>query len=525
VTPGLFREVLSWVVPPVIGAVIGYVTNDIAIRMLFRPLREVRLFGLRLPFTPGIFPRERRALSRSIGRMVSSELITEEALRRQVHSEKAQLALARSVSSVTAQVMESPLSALTKTGASAVASLLQDVLHDLLSRLFSSRTLAAQVRVMVGRAVASLSSRSLREVAERLDLKSFITGRILPLLSRVDTRQSIGRAVATALRRKGRSMVSDRLLDSASRAVEPLLPQATARLSEWLRSADMRRELEKRGARLLSRILEKLNLLQRFVVSAGQFDRRLAEKMPEMVEEAIVSLESLAQDPETQRRFLSVLVQAARDWRDNAEGTRANHAEQDAGSGRLVDAVQPVVDQVLGGLAGEDARQSLYAGIEAALGGVADQTFGGFTSRTLGISDDEVVDWLTTQVLGFLARPETARTLSVGLVKLTAGFVDDNGSVPLGEVLRIDAVRKERLDAFLLTKLVEVIDARLPEILRGLDVESLVVDKIDGLDVRDVERLILQVIAAHLKWIDVFGALLGFLIGLLQNALRLARLW
>ena len=64
--------------PPALGAVIGYVTNDIAIRMLFRPLREKRILGARVPLTPGIIPKQRFTLAESIGRMVSEHLINEE---------------------------------------------------------------------------------------------------------------------------------------------------------------------------------------------------------------------------------------------------------------------------------------------------------------------------------------------------------------------------------------------------------------------------------------------------------------
>ncbi|MQY76665.1 MAG: hypothetical protein GH155_03460 [Spirochaeta sp.] len=46
-------------------------------------------------------------------------------------------------------------------------------------------------------------------------------------------------------------------------------------------------------------------------------------------------------------------------------------------------------------------------------------------------------------------------------------------------------------------------------------------DKVNALEVIEVERLLLQVIASHLKWINLFGALLGALIGLSQIALRL----
>ncbi len=522
---GLVREVLSWVAPPVIGAVIGYVTNDIAIRMLFRPLRGVRVFGIRLPFTPGIFPKERGTLARSIGRMVSSELLTEDALRRQVHSQKAQAALARSISSVTAQVLDSPLSALSSGGASALASSLQDTLHDLLVRLLSSRPMIQAARDLAGKAVASVSRRKLGEALERAGLKSFVTERILPLLAREDARRAIGRAAAALLREQGPSMVRDHLLDSAARALEPFLPLVVQQLGAWLRSAAMRRELETRGAGLLSRALEKLNVLQRLLVSAGQFDRRLAEKMPEIVEEAIVGLETLAGDPETQRGLLAVLVQAVRGWGDGAGRAAGEQSGKGEGPGSLADAVEEVVGQLLSRLADEQVRKGLYAELEAALQGSAGQSVGGFAVGALGIDEGEIVDWVSTRALRFLARPETARALSAGLLALTAGFLEDNASTPVGDVFRVDTARKEKLDAFLLATLVGVVDAKLPDILRGLDVERLVIDKIDALDVRDVERLILQVIAAHLKWINVFGAILGFLIGLLQDLLRILRLW
>ena len=55
---------------PVVGAVIGYVTNYIAIKMLFRPLKPVYIFGHRLPFTPGIVPRRKDKLAEILGAAV-----------------------------------------------------------------------------------------------------------------------------------------------------------------------------------------------------------------------------------------------------------------------------------------------------------------------------------------------------------------------------------------------------------------------------------------------------------------------
>ncbi|MDR2142740.1 MAG: DUF445 family protein [Treponema sp.] len=70
----------EFIIAPLGGAVIGYVTNAIAVKMLFRPLKEIRVAGLRLPFTPGVLPRHRRRLADSIGAMVERELFTPRAL-------------------------------------------------------------------------------------------------------------------------------------------------------------------------------------------------------------------------------------------------------------------------------------------------------------------------------------------------------------------------------------------------------------------------------------------------------------
>ena len=78
--------VLPWILPPLLGAIIGYVTNRIAIKMLFRPLTPKRFLGVRVPLTPGVIPRNRFDLARTIARMVSEQLLSPKALREQLDS-------------------------------------------------------------------------------------------------------------------------------------------------------------------------------------------------------------------------------------------------------------------------------------------------------------------------------------------------------------------------------------------------------------------------------------------------------
>ncbi|MDD7220544.1 MAG: DUF445 family protein [Clostridia bacterium] len=71
---------------PVIGALIGYCTNYIAVKMLFYPKIEIRIFGHKLPFTPGAIPKGKPRLAKAIGNIVAEDLLTEEDIKQKMIS-------------------------------------------------------------------------------------------------------------------------------------------------------------------------------------------------------------------------------------------------------------------------------------------------------------------------------------------------------------------------------------------------------------------------------------------------------
>lgn len=66
---------------PLVGAVIGGITNSLAIKMLFRPIHPVKIGKYTLPFTPGVIPKEKARIASKIGQVVSEEFLNEEVLR------------------------------------------------------------------------------------------------------------------------------------------------------------------------------------------------------------------------------------------------------------------------------------------------------------------------------------------------------------------------------------------------------------------------------------------------------------
>lgn len=71
----------SIIIRPLIGAGIGYVSNWIAVKMMFRPLHPIKIGKFTLPFTPGIIPKNQPKLAESIGNTISNNLLTDNDLK------------------------------------------------------------------------------------------------------------------------------------------------------------------------------------------------------------------------------------------------------------------------------------------------------------------------------------------------------------------------------------------------------------------------------------------------------------
>lgn len=63
-------------IPVLVGSLIGYLTNWLAIKMLFKPHYEKKILGITVPFTPGLIPKERNRIAENIGNAVGIHLLS-----------------------------------------------------------------------------------------------------------------------------------------------------------------------------------------------------------------------------------------------------------------------------------------------------------------------------------------------------------------------------------------------------------------------------------------------------------------
>ena len=55
-------------------------------REILNPKQEIRIFGRKLPFTPGAIPKGKQRLARAIGSIVADDLLTEDDIKHKMIS-------------------------------------------------------------------------------------------------------------------------------------------------------------------------------------------------------------------------------------------------------------------------------------------------------------------------------------------------------------------------------------------------------------------------------------------------------
>lgn len=155
----------KWILAPLLGCLIGYITNDIAIKMLFHPRKSVYIGKYHIPFTPGLIPQQKARIAKAIGAMVSAHLLDSQTLQKTLLSEKTLAKIRNSI-----QTSLDGLQDDTRTVEQMLLSLNinPDKLADYRSNIKSNCTKAIMARVSSGQLGAYVSSRLIEETKNTL---------------------------------------------------------------------------------------------------------------------------------------------------------------------------------------------------------------------------------------------------------------------------------------------------------------------------------------------------------------------
>ncbi|MFP4010380.1 MAG: DUF445 domain-containing protein [Spirochaetaceae bacterium] len=513
-------EVLSVALPPLLGAVIGYVTNYLAIRMLFRPLSAKRVFGVRLPLTPGIIPKQRYQLAESIGTMVSTQLLNEQAVRMHIRNPEFHNAVEDGVRQATDRLLSSVPATYDWSTLSSIGTVLREAAGGMLRSFMASAAFRDGVLAVARNALFQIARYELRSVVPSPERLRAILEGLVARAAEGDLRDAIQRAAHAWLERQLAAdtpmsrFISEELIAQIERIADEVYGPTFEHVLEYLNRPDIRARLEQDGKDILRRILDKLTFVQRFFVTAAQYDQRLEERMPAIIDDLVATLRRAGWDPENRRRVVEAVGDALRKIRAQGVAEAVAKSRLD-----LPARVHAIIDEIADVLRREGVQARIVEALMTVLRRYENRSVGELLESLFATDLETLAEGISDRVAE-LVRPEAQSKALVGEAgRILRQFMESFGSGSIREIIGLRDETKEEIDTAVARGLTSLVEHRLPELVESLDIRRLVVNRVNSLDVVEVERLLLIVIARHLKWINLFGALLGALIGGSQVAL------
>jgi len=411
------------------------------------------------------------------------------------------MAAAVRVDELSSWLLAIPLARIVPAGESPAALSLERAIADLLRTILGSRGTIYAVRDAVSNLVADLAVRNVGEVSRELGLQAILADKVLPALLQESNRKTISRTAGDFVAEHAGVALNDEVLREVSAVFESSVPEAAEAMVRWLRSPETRAALSDQGRELLPRILEKLSEMQKFFISAGQFDRRLNEKMPEIIDETIQAVEKMLRDPLQQKRIVALFFDSACGWRDSllVTPTDASRPWKDVRQ-KLSESASQLLGRLLGRLDDSPARETISRLAGSRL--LEDRrTVGAFFRDVFGVLDSQIVEATSSLVLGFLTRPESATEIARRLCSLLFSYSKEHSQTTVASALGIDVERKRRLDASLRAGVPRVAKQLVPLIVPAVG-EALTSSRRFG------------------SVVGLFGAAIGFVVGLLVMFLR-----
>ena len=307
--------------------------------------------------------------------------------------------------------------------------------------------------------------------------------------------------------------ISDFLKDADIAALSEILDGLYMPLFEgiitFLKKDETLDELEIRGRRFLHDVIDKLSGLQRLLITAGQYDRTLDENMDKIVIDLVAHLEKAGRTAENRKNVISFFEGEIKRLSDTGVGDTGEKRD------RFMYIVRTVMQKLKDILSDAKLRGAVSEKIAAALVKEG-RTLRSVIGAVPGLTQHDLERYVSGAIVRMVRSVFPGKKALVAPGTMAEGLEHDFRNQSLEALLSLDEDDKVRLDGYISDWMITLINKKIPDILRSVGIHELVVNRVNSFDIVKMEKLILQVVKKHLRWITVFGGFLGAIIGFAQ---------
>jgi len=500
----------------------GYGAAWLAVRMLFRPHNPVKLLGLTV-WPQGMIPRHRERLAQTIGNAVGNELVSQDTIvhalfetgffRRKVES---------FVSAYTDELLNKNyttfLDALPRPARApvldALAALQLKVAEYIAGALKSEETAEAVAR-FVDRRVDELLARRLGEAVGDETFNQalgFVEGRFRAVVTEPGFETKVREFISTRVEELAQSratlaeMFTPETVAVIKERVDREVPPIVEHLTAIATNQKTRTQIGALIKREVDDYYEHLSFFKKIFVSR----ERIHHEVDELVNKTL---------PRRVGEYLSgeAFEQQAEDFLNSTiDGLLAKPVNELVGQiapDKLEMIKDQVAERILAVARSPELTSSVSAYATDALERVRPHSLRAILEHARPDSAEKLKSFLARGLMAVLSREETARAVNA----ILAAQVERLLVAPIGRVGDLLPEEKVRGASLALTERVtEAARERLPHAIAEFDIGRIVQEKVAGYPVKKLEDLVLSVAKQHLRTIELFGLLIGFMLGLGQ---------
>ena len=506
----------------IVATIHGYGAAWLAIWMLFHPYQSVKLFGITI-WPQGMIPRHREKLAQSIGNAVGNELVSQQTVfdalfETSFFESKVEDFIGAYTNELLSRVYPSFIDALPSQARAPILdtiSALQYRLAEYIAEMLKSEETAAAIRRFIDTQVDDLLERRVGDMVkdESLDrVLGFIEQQVQKLIATEAFETKVHEFIAGRL---------DELSHSSATLAETFTPETTSfikdridqqvppivhHLAEIATSPSTRKQIGGLIKLEVDQYYQQLSLLKKIFISRERIHREVDElvnkTLPKRVEEYLRG-PAFEQEAEA---FLNTTV-------DHVLARPLDELIGQLDYIKFEDLKSQISDRFIEILRSEALSTSVSMQVNDAIERLRPQTLGAVIQQLDSNSAAHAKDFLTRSLLSLLARDDTARTINAILsAQIERLLIAPIGR--LGDHVSESAMR--RASAALVERITLAARERLPVAIAEFDVGGLVRKKVSDYPLDKLEELVLSVAQHHLKTIEMFGAVIGFFIGVAQ---------
>ncbi len=506
----------------VVATIHGYGAAWLAIWMLFHPYQSVKLLGITI-WPQGMIPRHREKLAQSIGNAVGNELVSQQTVfdalfETDFFQRKVEEFVGAYTNELLSRVYPSFIDALPSQARAPILdtiSALQYRLAEYIAEMLKSEETANAIENFVDKQIDELLDRRLGDMVSDSSLDKildFAEDQVHKLFATEGFETKVHEFVAGRMEDLARSeatladtftpetiaFIKDRIDQQVPPIVHHLAEIATAQTTRKQIGGLIKLEVDE--------YYQQLSLFKKIFVSRERIHREVDELMnktlPRRVEEYLRG-PAFEQEAEA---FLNATV-------DKVMARPLNELIGQFDSIRFEDLKSQISNRLIEILRSEALSTSVSMQVEETIDRLRPQTLGALMQQLDSNPTAQAKEFLSKSLLSLLSRDDTARTINAIMsTQIERLLISPIGR--LGDHVSRNAM--ERASSALVERITLAARERLPVAIAEFDVGGLVRKKVSDYPLEKLEDLVLSVARDQLKTIEIFGAVIGFFIGLAQ---------